>query len=158
MLYFGPFKILDRISNVAYRLELPTQAKIHLVFHVSLLKMCKGAPDSQYIPLLLTTIIKGPQLQPLAILNTLKIQICDMWVSQISIQWEGTNDYTWEFVSYIKINFQVTLDGEGNVMIKNTSGETSREHMAIDLEKDETMQKFVRRSSRSKKIPLRLSK
>jgi transposase InsO family protein len=36
--FVGPFKILEVISSVAYRLELPSTWKIHDIFHVSLLE------------------------------------------------------------------------------------------------------------------------
>ncbi|GJU14837.1 putative reverse transcriptase domain-containing protein [Tanacetum coccineum] len=39
--YIGPFKILDRVGTLAYRLELPEQlSRIHSTFHVSNLKKC----------------------------------------------------------------------------------------------------------------------
>lgn len=36
--YYGPYVILSRIGNVSYALELPLTVRIHIVFHVSLLK------------------------------------------------------------------------------------------------------------------------
>ena len=36
--YYGPCKLLERIGNMAYKLELPPSSRVHLVFHVSCLK------------------------------------------------------------------------------------------------------------------------
>ena len=41
--YVGPYEILQRVGEVAYELELPTElASVHPVFHVSMLKKCLG--------------------------------------------------------------------------------------------------------------------
>jgi hypothetical protein len=43
--YIGPFPILEKCGNVAYKLELPPSlGGVHDIFHVSQLKKCLKAP------------------------------------------------------------------------------------------------------------------
>lgn len=50
--YFGPFKIIAKVGTEAYKLELPSTARIlHPVFHVSQLKVFKGNTAEPYLPL-----------------------------------------------------------------------------------------------------------
>jgi hypothetical protein len=43
--YIGPFPILEKCGNVAYKLELPSSlAGVHAIFHVSQLKKCLKPP------------------------------------------------------------------------------------------------------------------
>jgi hypothetical protein len=50
--FIRPFKILERVGEVAYRLELPVQlADMHDVFHISQLKKGFGPHDKEPLPL-----------------------------------------------------------------------------------------------------------
>ena len=46
--YIGPYEIIARVGQVAYRLDLPTElSMVHNVFHVSILR--KYIPDPSHV-------------------------------------------------------------------------------------------------------------
>ncbi|XP_072060384.1 uncharacterized protein [Arachis hypogaea] len=120
--YFGPFPINKKLSDVAYRVELPPEARIHNVFHVSALKRFRGEGTSQYFPLPLTTTNVGPVLEPSRILSIRSIMRGDRMVTR-QVQWGQGNltETTWEDVHHFHKLFpefnledKVVADGDGN--------------------------------------------
>lgn len=104
--YFGPFKVLARIGKVAYKLDLPTEAKVHPVFHVSLLKLHVGnAPVQTQLPLMDSdgAIMK----EPVVILDRRMNQRRGKMVTEVLIQWSNSfpEDATWEIFQDMQAKF-----------------------------------------------------
>ncbi|MCI43865.1 hypothetical protein A2U01_0065104, partial [Trifolium medium] len=69
--YIGPFQIIERVGEVAYRLALPpTMSEIHDVFHVSRLR--KFVPDSS-----VTVDLEVIELEPNMTFQPQPVQIVD---------------------------------------------------------------------------------
>ena len=96
--FYGPYKVLQKIGSVAYKLELPPSSRIHPVFHVSCLKKVIGTKirAQTVLPELDT---KGFNiLEPEAILNKHTHQLLSRDIIEVLIQWHGMQpeDATWE--------------------------------------------------------------
>jgi len=131
MRYFGPFRVMEKIGAVAYRLQLPDSAKIHPVFHVALLKPFHGQVTQLYFPLPLSSSELGPMLNPLKVLDVRVLKRLETEVSQVLIQWEASEakDATWEdlqdilkFYPQFNLEDKVVFDGEGNVTCAKEEG------------------------------------
>ncbi|KAK2367199.1 hypothetical protein QL285_080510 [Trifolium repens] len=107
MRYFGPFEIIARIGNVAYKLKLPDHAKIHPVFHVSQLKQFKGVSAERYIPLPLTMSESGPIIHPMEVLDARTIMRGTQKINQVLVQWDQlpAAEATWEDIDTLQDNF-----------------------------------------------------
>ena len=105
--FYGPYKVLQKIRSVAYKLELPPSSRIHPVFHVSCLKKVIGTNirAQAVLPELDT---KGSIiLEPEAILNHLTRQLCSRSITEVLIQWHHMQpeDATWEPLLQIQQQF-----------------------------------------------------
>ena len=91
--YAGPFQVLERVGDVAYRLRLLDGARIHDVFHVGVLKPFRGPPP-QGEPVL-PPLRHGRSLrQPDKVLR-LELR---RGVWHVLVAWAGmpTSEATWE--------------------------------------------------------------
>ena len=98
--YIGPFRILERIGPVAYRLKLPPElSRIHNVYHVSMLK--KYVPDPSRI-LEVSSVELGEDLsfevQPVAIVDQEMKQLRSKVIPMVKVLWrnDSIEEMTWE--------------------------------------------------------------
>lgn len=78
--FYGPFKVLERIGKVAYYLALPPEAKIHSVFHVSLLRQAHENP----------TLIPLPEITSVATVQPKTSFNINMKEIRYKFWWNGT--------------------------------------------------------------------
>ncbi|KAJ0796576.1 putative nucleotidyltransferase, Ribonuclease H [Helianthus annuus] len=101
--YYGPFLIVQKVGEVAYKLDLPPDSQLHPVFHVSLLKAAHGPPTK------ITPIPKVPRfsLQPAKMLDQRVIKMDQKVVAQVLVQWEGLPlpEATWEVKHEFQLRF-----------------------------------------------------
>ncbi|KAF7806156.1 Ty3/gypsy retrotransposon protein [Senna tora] len=122
--YYGPFKVIEKVGRVAYRLLLPTDSRIHSVFHVSLLKGFKGEPPKE-----VAVIPNPPQLfetRPAQIVDSRVVEEQGQQVQQVLVEWENRDreEATWEQWETLCQSFphdnledKVIVHGEGIVTI-----------------------------------------
>ena len=105
--YFGPYLVLEKVGQVAYKLQLPPGSQVHPVFHISLLKKRVGTKYTAT-----TTLPKlGPEGQflvyPYKLLERRSVKKANRAVVQWLIQWSHSiaEDATWEDAASVMEQF-----------------------------------------------------
>ncbi|CAO2169811.1 unnamed protein product [Urochloa humidicola] len=93
--FFGPYKIIEKVGSVAYKLLLPPSSSIHPVFHVSQLKAAPPS-DNQVLPIV-PSDIDLPRI-PEMVLHRRMITRGLKPVKQILVKWSNwpLEMATWE--------------------------------------------------------------
>jgi hypothetical protein len=97
--YLGPFKVVKKVGEVAYKLDLPGHMRVHPVFHVSLLE--KYRSDGRYQPPPPVMEVDGvPEYEVAAIRDkrTGRGGSCSYLVSWVGY---GPEHDTWEPLSHL---------------------------------------------------------
>ena len=113
---FCPYIILHKVGNVAYKLQLPKGAKLHLVFHVSLLKKAMGESTTTTVELPPINDEGVIMLQPDSIVDTRWLKKEGKFIEQSLVHWNKLppEEATWEDATLIKLNFpSLALEDKG---------------------------------------------
>ena len=105
--YVGPFKVLEKIGKVAYRLDLPQElSSVHPTFHVSNLKKCL-ADKNLHIPLHEIHIDETMRFveKPVEIMDREVKQLKRSRIPIVKVRWESKHgpEFTWEREDQMKL-------------------------------------------------------
>jgi hypothetical protein len=91
--YVGPYRVTELINDVAVRLELPSGARLHDVFHVGVLRKYVGSPPTT--PPALTPLLNGAVMPEPARIAGARLS---RGVRQVLVHWSGepASSATWE--------------------------------------------------------------
>ena len=107
--YVGPFEILEKVGDLAYRLALPpTMSGVHNVFHVSLLR--KYVPDASHVIDYSSIKVNADAtfvVEPVRILDRSTKRLRRKEVDLVKVCWShhDEGDASWELESVMRAEY-----------------------------------------------------
>jgi hypothetical protein len=107
--YVGPFKILERVGKVAYKLDLPDElSNVHPTFHVSNLKKCL-ADENLHVPLEDIQVDETMRFteKPVEIMDREVKTLKRSRIPIVKVRWESKRgpEFTWEREDQMKTKY-----------------------------------------------------
>ncbi|KAJ1276201.1 hypothetical protein BS78_05G196200 [Paspalum vaginatum] len=109
--YFGPYRVVERIGNAAYKLQLPEGALVHPVFHVSQLKPFTPDYSPVYADVSKFLQLDASDVVPESILDRRLVKKCSQAITQVLLKWTNlpASSATWEDYNVVKSRFPNAL-------------------------------------------------
>ena len=114
--YVGPYRILERKGNMAYKVQLPVELQaIFPVFHMSQLKKCLRVPEERVevwdIKLKSNLVYEE---KPIAVVDRKERVTCNRVVKFYKVLWSnhGEEDATWETEDYLKEVYKTFFENQ----------------------------------------------
>ncbi|KAJ4780790.1 polyprotein [Rhynchospora pubera] len=136
--FYGPYEILEKIGQVAYRLNLPVNSSIHPVIHVSQLKEKIGNGQVIFPTLPLVGLQPPVQLEPELILERRMIKRRNAAVPQILVKWlnQPHEEATWEDYTVMQHKFP-HINLEDKVVVKGRGMSDAGEGIKATADKED---------------------
>jgi len=132
--FYGPYKIEEKVGKVAYKLQLPAGARLHPVFHVSLLKRQVGESNTSSIDLPPINDDGEIVMEREAILDTRWVRKGSSFVEESLLQWKKLpkEDATWESTQERRDKY-INLNIEDKVLLKDGSNDKPRRSNRVPI-------------------------
>ena len=141
--FYGPFEVLERIGQVAYRLRLPEGSRVHNVFHVSLIKPFVEHPGWAETELPARFSRGRPVVQPTKILSRRTVWRDGQAVDEVQLEWsdDSGESPTWEPAEMVSRRFPALLEDKelskgGGVVTGSPSAQLKERDLQLEEELD----------------------
>jgi hypothetical protein len=105
--YYGPYEVVQKIGEVAYKLQLPPNSLIHPVFHISQLKPYTPDYRPAFEELPTITDLTATAVEPEHIMDRRLVKKGNVAIPQVKIKWTHLPEAaaTWQDYNVIKTRF-----------------------------------------------------